>query len=76
MPNDIRSAALRKPAIPSDEDWMSVTATAKLLGCALQTVYNRALRGELEHMRFANRLYISRASAEISRASAQRFFGN
>lgn len=66
MTNVTKTGAARKSASYTDDDWMSVPQAAKQLACAVQTVYNRALRGELETMRFAGRLFVSRASVEAA----------
>lgn len=57
-----RKAAPRKTA--PDDPWMSLPAAARALGCARQTVLNRANRGELDSWHAAGRTLISRASVE------------
>jgi excisionase family DNA binding protein len=48
----------------ADDEWMSVRQAALALGIAPQTVYSRAVSGELEFTRLAGYTFISRASVE------------
>lgn len=61
MAND---GSVRKTKAFTDEAWMTVTEAAKQLKCAPQTVYVKALAGELDTTRVASRTFISRASVE------------
>ena len=63
MAND---SSVRKAKAFTDEAWMTVSQAAKQLGCAPQTVYDKALAGELETTRVASRTFISRASVEAA----------
>lgn len=66
MPNE---SPVRKAAPFTDEAWMTVSEAATRLGCAPQTVYVKALRGELETTQVAKRTFISRASVEKALAA-------
>ena len=56
-------------AVPSD-GWMSVTMAARALGAAYTTVYAMALKGDLQHKTFADRVFIHRDS--VDRILAER----
>ncbi len=61
MPND---SSVRKPAPFTGEYWMTVSEAADRLDCAPQTVYVRAVRGELETTQVGKRTFVSRASVQ------------
>lgn len=61
MPND---SSARKSEPFTDEAWMTVVQASKSLKCAPQTVYVKALLGEIETTRVAGRIFVSRASVE------------
>ena len=57
--------AVPKLISQGDEDaWMTVVQAAKALECSPQTVYVKALHGELETARAAGRIFVLRASVE------------
>ena len=68
MAND---SIVRKRAASLDETWMTVTQAARALKCAPQTVYVKALHGDLESSRVAGRIFISRASVEAALAAQE-----
>lgn len=52
------------------EPWLTVRQAAIALDCAPQTVYSKALKGEIETTRMAGRTFVSRASVERALESA------
>lgn len=61
MPND---SQVRKAKPFTDETWMTVVQASRALKCSPQSVYVKALAGEIETTRVAGRIFISRASVE------------
>lgn len=58
----------RKPESPSDP-WVSVNEASERLRVSRNTIYARALRGELGSTQVAGRTVISRADVEAAEAA-------